>query len=166
MVSSRQLKHIVRVLVWGIIGIHIGLVVLLNIPSVQNKLASIVSSELGKLLKTEVSVGHIELGLFNRLHIEDVQLKDLQGDELLNVQRLSARFEIKPLLDGKIVINSVQLIGFDIRLKKDTPESIPNFQFVLDAFAITSSFDIFISGSFGSPFFQMYLRRFSATTLM
>ena len=135
MVSSRQLKHIVRVLVWGIIGIHIGLVVLLNIPSVQNKLASIVSSELGKLLKTEVSVGHIELGLFNRLHIEDVQLKDLQGDELLNVQRLSARFEIKPLLDGKIVINSVQLIGFDIRLKKDTPESIPNFQFVLDAFA-------------------------------
>ena len=63
MVSSRQLKHIVRVLVWGIIGIHIGLVVLLNIPSVQNKLASIVSSELGKLLKTEVSVGHIELGL-------------------------------------------------------------------------------------------------------
>ena len=135
MVSSRQLKHIVRVLVWGIIGIHIGLVVLLNIPSVQNKLASIVSSELGKLLNTEVSVGHIELGLFNRLHIEDVQLKDLQGDELLNVQRLSARFEIKPLLDGKIVINSVQLIGFDIRLKKDTPESIPNFQFVLDAFA-------------------------------
>ena len=135
MVSSRQLKHIVRVLVWGIIGIHIGLVVLLNIPSVQNKLASIVSSELGKLLNTEVSVGHIELGLFNRLHIEDVQLKDLQGDELLNVQRLSARFEIKPLLDGKIVINSVQLIGFDIRLKKATPESIPNFQFVLDAFA-------------------------------
>lgn len=135
MVSSRRLKYIVRILVWGIIGIHIGIVVLLNIPSVQGKLASIVSAELRKLLNTEVSVGHIELGWFNRLHIEEVKLKDLQGDELLNVHRLSARFEVKPLLDGKIVINSVQLIGFDARLEKETPESVPNFQFVLDALA-------------------------------
>ncbi len=135
MVSSKHLKYIVRILVWGIIGIHIGILVLLNIPSVQGKLTSIVSTELRKLLNTEVSVGHIELGLFNRLHIEDVLLKDLQGDEMLKVHRLSARFEVKPLLDGKIVINSVQLIGFDIRLKKDTPDSTPNFQFVLDALA-------------------------------
>ncbi|MBQ8441863.1 MAG: translocation/assembly module TamB domain-containing protein [Bacteroides sp.] len=135
MVSSRQLKYIVRILVWGFIGIHIGIVVLLNIPSVQNKLASMVSTELRKLLNTEVSVGHIELGWFNRLHIENVWLKDQQGDELLNVHRLSARFEVKPLLDGKIVVNSVQLIGFDVRLKKETPEATPNFQFVLDALA-------------------------------
>lgn len=135
MVSSRQVKYIVRILVWGIIGIHIGIVVLLNIPSVQNKLASIATAELRKLLNTEVSVGHVEMGFLNRLHIENVLLKDRQGDDMLNVQRLTARFEVKPLLDGKIVINSVQLIGFDIRLKKDTPEATPNFQFVLDAFA-------------------------------
>lgn len=135
MVLSRRLKYIVRILVWGFLAIHIGILVLLNIPSVQNKLASTVSSELSKLLNTDVSVGHIELGWFNRLHIEDVKLDDLQGDEMLNVHRLSARFEWKPLLDGKIVINSVQLIGFDIQLKKETPESIPNFQFVLDALA-------------------------------
>ena len=135
MVSSRQMKYIVRILVWGFIGIHIGIVVLLNIPSVQNKLASMVSTELRKLLNTEVSVGHIELGWFNRLHVENIWLKDQQGDELLNVHRLSARFEVKPLLDGKIVVNSVQLIGFDVRLKKETPEATPNFQFVLDALA-------------------------------
>ena len=135
MVLSRRMKYIVRILVWGIIAFQIGILVLLNIPFVQKKLASTVSSELGKLLNTEVSVGHIELGLFNRLHIEDVQLKDLQGDEMLNVHRLSTRFELKPLLDGKVVINSVQLIGFDIQLRKETPEAVPNFQFVLDALA-------------------------------
>ena len=51
------------------------------------------------------------------------------------MRRLSARFELKPLLDGKIVVNSVQLIGFDAFLKKETPEAVPNFQFVLDALA-------------------------------
>ena len=135
MVLSRRLKYIVRILVWGIIGLHIGMYILLNIPVVQGKMASIISNELRKILNTEVSVGHIELGLFNRLHVENVLLDDLQGEEMLNVHRLSARFELKPLLKGRIVINSVQLIGFDIHLKKENPEAVPNFQFVLDAFA-------------------------------
>ncbi|MBQ2857611.1 MAG: translocation/assembly module TamB domain-containing protein [Bacteroidaceae bacterium] len=135
MILSRRLKYIVRILVWGLIGIHIGIVVFLNIPYVQNKLASAVSTELEKLLNTEVSVGHIEIGWLNRIHIEDVKLDDLQGNEMLNVHRLSARFEWKPLLDGKIVINSVQLIGFGIHLRKETPKDVPNIQFVLDALA-------------------------------
>ena len=135
MVLSRRLKYVVRILVWGILGLHIGIYFLLNIPSVQGKMASIISNELRKVLKTEISVGHIELGLFNRLHVENVLLNDLEGEEMLNVHRLSARFEWKPLLDGRIVINSIQLIGFDVRLKKENPEAIPNFQFVLDAFA-------------------------------
>ena len=134
MVLSRRLKYIVRILVWGILALHIGMYILLNIPVVQGKMASIISTELRKVLKTEVSVGHIELGLFNRLHVENVLLNDLQGEEMLNVHRLSARFELKPLLKGRIVINSVQLMGFDIRLKKENPEAVPNFQFVLEAF--------------------------------
>ena len=135
MVLSRRLKYIVRILVWGILGLHLFMYILLNIPVVQGKMASIISTELRKILKTEVSVGHIELELFNRLHVENVLLNDLQGDEMLNVHRLSARFELKPLLEGRIVINSVQLLGFDVRLKKENPEAVPNFQFVLDAFA-------------------------------
>ena len=119
MVLSRCLKYIVRILVWGILGLHLFMYILLNIPVVQGKMASIISTELRKILKTEVSVGHIELELFNRLHVENVLLNDLQGDEMLNVHRLSARFELKPLLEGRIVINSVQLLGFDVRLKKE-----------------------------------------------
>lgn len=135
MVLSRRLKYIVRIFVWSLIILHVGLFVLLNIPAVQGKMASLVSSELRKLLNTEVSVGHIELGMLNRIHVEDVYLNDLQGEELLKLNRLSARFELKPLLEGKIVVNSVQLIGFDIHLKQDFIGAVPNFQFVLDAFA-------------------------------
>ena len=135
MVINKHFKYIARIIVWGIIGFHIGLAILLNIPVVQKKMATLVSSELEKVLNTEVSIGHVELGLFNRIHVEDVLLNDLDGEELLKVNRLSARFELTPLFKGKIVINSVQLIGFNAHLKKDTPESIPNFQFVLDAFA-------------------------------
>ena len=40
-----------------------------------------------------------------------------------------------PFFKGKISISSVQLFGFNINLQKKTPDSPPNFKFVLDAFA-------------------------------
>lgn len=54
---------------------------------------------------------------------------------MLKVARLSAKFDLLPLLNGKVTISSVQLFGFTVNLNRETPESAPNFQFVLDAFA-------------------------------
>ena len=135
MAFSIHLKRIVRILTYGLISIYVSSMILLNIPSVQEKLATWVSSGLKEVLNTEISVGHIKLSLFNRIHIEDVLLHDRNGEEMLNVDRLTARFELDALFQGKVVINSIQLIGFDMNLKKQTPDSPANFQFVLDAFA-------------------------------
>lgn len=129
------MKYLVRVLVLGILAFHISLLVLVNLPSVQGKLSAVVSTELSKLLKTDVSIGHVDLRLFNRIRVDNVRLNDQQGENLLQVSRLSARFEWMPLFEGKIVINSVQLLDFQLQLAQDTPESVPNFQFVLDALA-------------------------------
>ena len=135
MILSRRLKYIFRILVGVVIGLHVGILVLLNMPYVQNKLSYYASKELSALLNTEVSVGHINLGLLNRVIIEDVYLEDQEGHELLKVARLSARYEVRPLFEGKIVINSVQLQGFSALMYRDTPEATPNYQFVLDALA-------------------------------
>ena len=79
-------------------------------------------------------IGRINIGLLNRIIIDDVLLDDQSGQEMLKVTRLSAKFDIMPFFKGKISISSVQLFGFNIDLRKETPESPPNFKFVLDAF--------------------------------
>lgn len=135
MITSRRLKYIARILTGVCIGIYVGIWMLLNIPHVQGKLASLVAKELRQIMNTEISVGHINLGMLNRIVIEDVLLKDRQGEDLLKVDRLAARFEVKPLFEGKISINSVQLFGLSARLNQENPQAVPNFQFVLDAFA-------------------------------
>ncbi|WP_455585695.1 translocation/assembly module TamB domain-containing protein [Bacteroides sp.] len=84
---------------------------------------------------TELTIGRIDMGLLNRIIIDDVLLDDQSGKEMLKVTRLSAKFEILPLFKGKITISSVQLFGFSINLNKQTPDSPPNFKFILDAFA-------------------------------
>ena len=135
MIAIKRIKYIFRILTITLLGLYIGLLIILNIPFVQKRLGAFVSQELRNVLKTEVSIGHVDVGLFNRIIIEDVLLKDQQKDDLIKVARLSAKFEILPLFEGRISINSVQLFGFNILLKKETPDAIPNYQYVLDAFA-------------------------------
>ncbi|MBR5613137.1 MAG: translocation/assembly module TamB, partial [Bacteroidaceae bacterium] len=132
---SRRFKYFFRIFIWGFLAIHIGILVFLNLPFVQEKLSSILSKELSKLLQTEVTVGHVDVGLLNRIIVEDILLEDRQGEEMLKVARLSARYEILPLLNGRFSINSVQLFGFAFHLNRENPEAVPNYQFVLDALA-------------------------------
>ena len=94
-----------------------------------------VAEELSDLLNTRVTIGRINIGLLNRIIIDDVLLDDQDEQEMLKVTRLSTKFDIMPFFKGKISISSVQLFGFNINLQKKTPDSPPNFKFVLDAFA-------------------------------
>ena len=94
----------------------------------------LVSGQLSSALGSELSIGRINLGFLNRIIIDDLKVNDLSGRDMLKVTRLSAKFDFLPLLEGKVSISNIQLFGFDIRLSKDTPESAPNFQFIVDAF--------------------------------
>lgn len=94
-----------------------------------------VADELASVLDSRLTIGRIDMGLLNRIIIDDLLLDDQSGKEMVKVSRLSAKFDILPLFNGKISISSVQLFGFNVNLNKQTPESKPNFQFVLDAFA-------------------------------
>ena len=135
MAVNKYFKYIIRTLIWGVFILYIGFSVFLNLPFAQKKMASMVSSTLEQILKTEVSVGHISLDIFRRIIVEDVLLKDKRGNEMITVSRLSARYEPLSLLEEKITINSIQLLGFSVQLNKETPDSDTNIQFLLDAFA-------------------------------
>ncbi|NDW12960.1 translocation/assembly module TamB [Bacteroides sp. 214] len=114
---------------------YVGTVALLSVPVVQRKVALAVTNELSVFLNTKVSVGRINLGFLNRIIIDDVLVDDLSGKEMIKVSRLSAKYDIASLFQGRISIGTVQLFGFDVNLNRLTPEADVNFQFLLDAFA-------------------------------
>ena len=87
MAVNKYFKYIIRTLIWGVFILYIGFSVFLNLPFAQKKMASMVSSTLEQILKTEVSVGHISLDIFRRIIVEDVLLKDKRGNEMITVSR-------------------------------------------------------------------------------
>lgn len=116
-----------------IIGVYAGAIILLNIPYFQHKTTVLITEILQDRLKTEISIGKVDFGFFNRLIIEDVNMKDQNGRPMLQAARLAAKIELIPLLKKKINIRSIQFFGFNIHLNKKTPDDKLNCQFVIDA---------------------------------
>ena len=71
-------------------------------------MSALVAKELSSILGSKLSIGRINIGLLNRIIIDDLLLDDQSGKELLKVSRLSAKFDIIPLFNGKISISNVR----------------------------------------------------------
>ena len=111
------------------------LIVLLHLPPVQTFLGSTVATALAQKFGTEVSVGKINLGFFNRIIIDDVKMLDQKGDSMICASRVSAKLDFLPLKDGKISVSSAQLFGLNANIYKQDAKSPMNIQFVLDSLA-------------------------------
>ena len=104
-------------------------------PPIQHFLGSQVSTALAQKLGTKVEVGRVDLGFLNRIIIDDVMLYDQKGDSMIYATRVSAKVDYLPFFNGKISIASAQLFGLKANLYKQTAESRPNFQFLIDSLA-------------------------------
>lgn len=133
--TLKRFKHIISCIIWTIFALYVILIVLLHLPPVQTFLGSTVATALAQKFGTEVSVGKINLGFFNRIIIDDVRMLDQKGDSMIYASRLSAKVDLLPLKDGKISVSSAQLFGLRANLYKQNAKSDMNIQFMLDSLA-------------------------------
>ena len=133
--TLKRFKHIISCIIWTIFALYVILIVLLHLPPVQTFLGSTVATALAQKFGTEVSVGKINLGFFNRIIIDDVKMLDQKGDSMIYASRLSAKVDLLPLKDGKISVSSAQLFGLRANIYKQNAKSDLNIQFMLDSLA-------------------------------
>ncbi|MCM1107644.1 MAG: translocation/assembly module TamB [Clostridium sp.] len=140
----KKVKKIARWLVGLPLGIYLAVVALLNIPAVQRSLSIAVSSALEDALDTEVRIGRIGPGLFNRLVVDDLVLCDHEGNDLFKASRLSATFQILPLFRGKMVVDNIRLFSFSLCLLQEQANEPPNYQFLTDLLSSDKPSDSFV----------------------
>ena len=129
------LKYIFNYSIWVLLGLYLLLMTVVNIPAVEEALGRYASRFLARQLGTSVSIERVDIGLFNRLTLDHVVIRDQQGQDMLTARRLSATVDLIPLANGKIAISSAQIFGTHARLYQANVHSKPNFQFVIDSLA-------------------------------
>ena len=108
---------------------------LLHIPPVQSSIGSAVAEALAKKIGSGVSVGRIDIGMFNRLIVDDVTILDQKGKQMVRAARLAVKVDLGELLAGRIRITSAQVFSAHFALYKEDALSPLNFQFMVDSLA-------------------------------
>ena len=131
----KTLKHIINWTVWSLLALYLLVIGATRLPFCQDFIGKKIAQALGNKLGTYVNVGRVDIGLLNRIIIDDVSILDQQNMQMLNISRLSASIDLLPLSDGKIRISSAQLFGAHAKFYQKDSLSKPNFQFALDSLA-------------------------------
>lgn len=129
----KVLKHIIRGIIWTFLGLYILTVSIIQIPAIKQGLGTRTAALLSEKLGTNVQIGRIDMGFFNRLIIDDVLIYDRQNKEMIKSARLSVKIDLLQLLENRISISSAQMFGTHFCLYRTSKDSAVNIQFLIDA---------------------------------
>ena len=103
---TKILLSLLSAIVLLLIILPMTLALLLAVPSVQNYAIDKAATWASEYLSTEVKVGRITIGMFNRITVHDFYVSDWDGDTLLYVNRADARLaSLATLLNKNLVLD-------------------------------------------------------------
>ena len=115
---------LIGVLIWGI-----------QTPTGQNFLTDQANSYLRKKLKTKVNIEKVRFDVPDWILLEGVFFADQKGDTLVSGKRLYVDIDMYSLIKGNVGINKVELEDVNANIYRTLPDTVFNFQFIVDAFA-------------------------------
>lgn len=108
---------------------------LLNTSYVQQRLLQKAVSMLAEKLNTRVEVDSVSVNLFvPSMALYGLRIDDQQGDSLLRMEQLTAQVSVVNLWKRQFLIQQVNTEGLDAKLVQNATDSVPNYQFLIDAF--------------------------------
>ncbi len=133
---NKYVKKGLKITAWtigSIIALFLLLVLLLQVPYIQNIVKDKAVSYLEDKIKTPVKIGRIEIGLPKKVILEDIYLQSQQGDTLLAGKKIAVDISLFKLLSNEVEINSADLKGIVANVKRDK-DSVFNFDYIIKAF--------------------------------
>lgn len=134
---KKYLRKTLKIFLWvigSIIGLFLLILLLLQIPYVQNKVKDQAVSYLEGKIGTDVNVDRLSIDFPKKVVLEGVYFESQQGDTLLAGDRLAVDIALMKLLSNEVEINSIDLKGIYANISRDK-DSVFNFDYILKAFA-------------------------------
>lgn len=132
--AQRIAKILLKVVLFIILFIVIVFLLILT-PPVQKFLTGKAENFLENKLKTKVEIGGISIGLPRRVSLNNIYVEDRTKDTLLYGGSIKADIALLKLLSSEVEVKDLKLTDITAKIKRVLPDTIFNFQFIVDAFA-------------------------------
>jgi hypothetical protein len=130
------LKKTLRVLLWcvsSIVALLLLVIILIQVPSVQNFVKDKAITYLHKKIKTKVTLDHISIKFPKDVVLEGFYFEDQKKDTLLAGKRLEVDVDLFKLVSSELEINSVSLENTTANISRNK-EGVFNFDYIIKAF--------------------------------
>ncbi len=135
---SSVLRKILKIIGWilaGIIFLFVLILILIQLPPVQNFAKNKIVSFLENKIKTKVSIGKLDIDFPKRIVLKNVYFEDQQKDTLLAGKELRVDIALFKLLRNEVNVNYLELNGITAHVYRVLPDTVFNFEYILKAFA-------------------------------
>ena len=133
---KKYLRKSLKIVLWiigSVIALFLLIVLLLQVPAVQNYVKDKAVSYLEGKIGTEVKIGRIEIGLPKKVILEGVYFEGQNGDTLIAGDKLAVDISLMKLLDNEVEINSIDLEGITAKISRNK-DAVFNFDYIIKAF--------------------------------
>ncbi|PKB15876.1 translocation/assembly module TamB [Flavobacterium sp. 5] len=130
------LKKTLRVFLWcvaSIVAILLLLIILIQVPSVQNFVKDKAVTYLHGKIKTKVALDHISIKFPKDVVLEGFYFEDQKKDILLAGNRLEVDVDLFKLINSELEINSISLTNTTANISRNK-EGVFNFYYIIKAF--------------------------------
>ena len=134
---NRYVKKSLKITAWivgSVITLLLLIIILIQVPAVQNMIKNKAVTYLEGKIHTPVKLGRIEIGFPKKVILEDLYLQAQNGDTLIAGQKIAVDISLFKLLSNEVEINSIDLKDIVANVKRDK-DSVFNFDYIVDAFA-------------------------------
>ena len=108
---------------------------LIQTSFVQNKLLNYATNLLREELKTEIKIDRISINFMGRdARLYGFELEDQQHRKMLVVEELGLGLDFIRLFNHEVKVTDAFITGLSAQLYKPSPDSVANYQFLIDAF--------------------------------
>ena len=134
-------KRVVKATVWVTIGfvlLFILVLLLIRIPSVQNKLVDYATTYVSGKTQTRVEIQNVGISFPKAVVLEGIYVEDTQADTLIYARKMRVNIALYGLFSNKIDISSVALEDATIKLYSTPTDPLFNYNFLISAFSDTT----------------------------
>ncbi|RPE07892.1 hypothetical protein EGT74_12500 [Chitinophaga lutea] len=135
--TTPRRKKILRWIIWSVLTLlllPVVLLLLLQLPVVQDFMRSKAEAYLRRQLKTEVNIASLRFSWWNSMTLKGVYIGDTRKDTLLSSGELAVKYNLLGLLNNELKINTVRWENAVVNIYRPAGDSAFNYQFAIDAF--------------------------------
>lgn len=130
-----KIGRITGFIILSIFALIVLILILIQTAPVQNFARGKIVAFLQNKLKTRVEIKRLDIDFPKMLVLEGVYIEDKTKDTLIAGNQLKVDIAMFKLLHGELQINEINLNGITAKIKRQLPDTVFNYQFIVDAFS-------------------------------